>query len=305
MNTTPGDENPLDERLLEIIGSGLVAWKGLPRFGRQDLGYSPGGAQDRFALYSGNILLRNDPVIPALEMLKPPRAVRFTRDCCFVITGGHLEAELSPGAGSGTRPVEHAGVCFAPAGSELRFRRRLYGLRTYLCCRPASPAALTQVGITRGPFPEVARWPDPGGRIRVLVGPEYAVLEDPAALFRTRWLVTRELNDMGIRLAGDSAAIRLARREQLVSAPVCDGTIQMTPSGPIVLMRERQTTGGYPRVGVVITPDIDLLAQTGPGAHLRFLPVSRTRAGEIGAIQQHDLDTLSRRAVHRHGDSGS
>jgi 5-oxoprolinase (ATP-hydrolysing) subunit C len=330
--------------LLEIPGSGIFSWKGPPRYGSQDLGYSPGGVQDRFSFHTGQILLGTDtdalspalPALPALEMIHPPRMVRFRVDCCFVLTGGRVEAVLCSegdreGRGRAQGPdrahehdeetftetaVEHAVVYHAPAGSVVRFRRREYGFRTYLCCRPAPPDPARLTGRSRGVYHTAARWPDPAGRIRVIAAPESTSLVDPQAFLGTRWRTGGEMNDMGIRLepapdsdhaGGNRAGASLPdpkraiqiRGGQLISAPVCDGTVQMTPSGPIVLLRERQTTGGYPRVCVVTSADLDLLAQMGPGRTFSFLPVRLDEALAIGRQWSEDLERLRGRFRER------
>lgn len=310
-------------RLVELRGPGIYAWKGAPRYGRQDMGYTPGGALDRFSWKTGQILLDLEDH-PALEMIAPPRTVRFLEDSCFVLTGGGVEAELvadDPESGreggrasdagpaappAPTVPVNHARVYAVRAGSELRFRRRRYGFRTYLSLRPSGEGTDHLEHRARGSFEQIARWPDREGRIRVLPGPERSWLADPAAFLAAAWVTTNEMSDMGIRL--DAAPLPGLKPGQLVSAPVCDGTIQMTPSGPIVLLRDRQTTGGYPRVFVVINADVDMLAQYGPGRRVRFREVLIGEAAAAAELQQADLmqlrerydrDSLHRDALHR------
>lgn len=299
--------------LVETLGSGIFAWKGSPRYGRQDFGYSPGGAQDRFAFRTANILLGNDPDAPALEIITPPRVVRFLADCAFVFTGGRRDATLreAPESTAG-HPLEHATVYTAAAGNELRFGRRVYGFRTYLACRDASAGSIGSItrargtfemtdhivdankSITRarGTFTAIAGWPDPAGFIRVVVGPEYPFLLDPDAFFTCRWTV-EEMNDMGARLRAPQ--MPPVRDEQLISAPVCDGTVQMTPGGPIVLMRGRQTTGGYPRVVNVINPDLDLLAQFAPGQGFCFRSIALEEALMVQSRWHADLEKLKAR----------
>lgn len=322
--------------LLETVGTGFFSWKGPPRYGSQDLGYSPGGVQDRFSFHTGQILLGTDTDTPspALEMIHPPRLVRFRLDCCFVLTGGKMDAGLNrsddghhrgseqdqghdqgrsePDALAAETTVEQAVVYHAPAGSELRFRRRVYGFRTYLSCRPAPPDPGKLAGRSRGPYHRAARWPHPAGRIRVIAGPEITSLADPEAFLGIRWRTSGEMSDMGIRLepardtgvdGGDQPGsdrfnpdrAMQVRGEQLISAPVCDGTIQMTPSGPIALLRERQTTGGYPRVVVVVGADVDMLVQMGPGRIFSFLPVTFEEALIIGRQWRDDLKRLGER----------
>jgi antagonist of KipI len=76
----------------------------------------------------------------------------------------------------------------------------------------------------------------------------------------------------------------------LLSAGVTFGTIQVPPDGePIVLMASRQTTGGYPRLGEVISADISLLAQVPPGAAVRFRPVTLADAQALLLERERDL----------------
>ena len=285
------------EACLQTTGPGIFRWQGAPRYGRQDLGFTPGGAQDRFALASGNAILDNPPLHSALEIVHPPPAVRFTKECLFVLTGGALQAELHHGDGPESPPVavEHAVAYLAPAGSELFLYGRLYGWRTYLCVRAVpDPEAVRRVeGRRRGSFQDVARWPDRDGRIRVLEGPEYRALDDPDEFFSIPWRTGNDMSDVGMRLEG-SPALK-TNDEQLISGPVCDGTIQLTPAGPIILLRDRQTVGGYPRIFVVISADVDLLAQYGPGHRVRFVKVDIAEARRAAAVWQQDLTRLTDR----------
>lgn len=85
---------------------------------------------------------------------------------------------------------------------------------------------------------------------------------------------------MGYRLEG----VRPERHEygNIVSEAVAFGTIQLPPDGnPIVLMADRQTVGGYPRVGEVASVDLPLLAQLKPGDTLRFEKIALSEAHEL------------------------
>jgi allophanate hydrolase subunit 2 len=253
--------------VIRAVSRGIFRVVGLPRFGRQDLGYGPGGAQDLFALRTGNILLDNDPGSPALEMVVPP-AVRFLADCCFVITGAaRLDVKLEQG--DGKVPVRHGEVCFAARGSLVTFGARAYGFRSYLCYRRAPRDFARLVGRARGRFDAVSSWHDPDRRIRCTKGPEYSLLPSPEEFLATAWETTTQLDDMGLRLTS-RPPMDLPTSPGMVSAPVNDGTVQLTSAGPIILLRERQTVGGYPRVLNVIGADVDLVAQYAPHQGLRF-----------------------------------
>ena len=77
---------------------------------------------------------------------------------------------------------------------------------------------------------------------------------------------------------------------EVISGGVTFGTIQVPPDGePIVLMANRQTTGGYPRLGEVAGVDLPLLAQLPPGAPVRFQPVELATAQALLNERERDL----------------
>ena len=115
--------------------------------------------------------------------------------------------------------------------------------------------------------------------IRVLRGPEYDTFGDEArtAFWSDEWCVTPNSNRMGYRLSGTP----LSREGQgeLLSHAVLPGTIQVPGNGqPIILMSDAQTTGGYPRIGVVIAADLWKLAQVRLGESVRFVRSTREEA---------------------------
>lgn len=282
--------------MIRPVTRGIFRVVGLPRFGRQDLGYGPGGAQDLFALRTGNIMLDNDPRSPALEMVVPP-AVRLLADCCFVLTGA-ARRDVKVEQGDTKSPVRHGEVCFAARGSLITFGAREYGFRCYLCYRraPRDPSLL--VGRARGRFDAVSSWRDPEGRIRCTRGPEYALLPSPEAFLAAPWETTTQLDDMGLRLTS-RFPVDLAASPGMVSAPVNDGTVQLTPTGPIILLRERQTVGGYPRVLNVIGADVDLVAQYAPHQGLRLRLVDISEARRVSRRRERDIERLAARFGRR------
>jgi len=140
------------------------------------------------------------------------------------------------------------------------------------------------------PFVAVGGWTDPQGRIRVLPGPEYKCMRQPGQFFITQWRTTVKMDRMGMRLSGDPGVDCDMRN--MISGAVADGTVQLTPDGPIILLRHRQTTGGYPRIFNVISADMDLLCQYGPGQSIHFLQVTLDEAREAARLKEEALDRL-------------
>ncbi|MAT50241.1 MAG: allophanate hydrolase [Porticoccaceae bacterium] len=94
--------------------------------------------------------------------------------------------------------------------------------------------------------------------------------------FAARYRVASESDRMGIRLEGEPLDHGIAR---LLSEAVTPGAIQITPDGqPIIMMRDHQTIGGYPKLGTLLSLDCDRLAQYPSGAEVCFIPITPGRA---------------------------
>ncbi len=107
--------------------------------------------------------------------------------------------------------------------------------------------------------------------IRYMQSPESACLQ--TELDEMVFTIGRESNRMGIRLEGHAVSSEV---KEIVSSAVTPGMIQLLPDGsPIVLMKDCQTTGGYPRIGKVLDADLGKLAQLMPGTSFTFKKVSQ------------------------------
>ncbi len=281
--------------MFDIIQNGIARTVTRPVFGQQDVGVTPGGPMDRFSFETGHNLLGSRADAAALEIILAPE-LKFTRDVHFVLTGAmHDNVALTwPADVSAVQRIDHATVYFAPAGSTLTFGAMVYGFRAYLCCRPAAKNSRDIRGRRRGDFTTVATWPDPDHRIRVVEGPEYRYLADAAVFIDQPWEITPDISDMGIRLtcSGKMPTVSL---KNMVSEAVSNGTVQLTPKGPIVLLKYRQTVGGYPRIFNVISADVDLLGQYGPGQVMRFKKVTIDQAMAIARKKKKELEKIGAR----------
>jgi antagonist of KipI len=111
------------------------------------------------------------------------------------------------------------------------------------------------------------------------------------ALVSRPFSVTSRSDRMGYRLGGTTLELR--ERGDLLSEGVTFGTMQLPPGGdPIVLMAERQTTGGYPRIAEVATVDLGILAQVRPGGSVRFRWIGVSAAQEQLIERERDLAML-------------
>jgi antagonist of KipI len=104
----------------------------------------------------------------------------------------------------------------------------------------------------------------------VIPGPQWSLFpeSDRDLFFAQQYTVAHSSDRMGYRLEGAPLASAMGL---LPSEPVCEGTIQIPPGGlPIVLMADSPTVGGYPKIGVVATSDLPILAQLNPGEAFQF-----------------------------------
>lgn len=214
------------------------------------------GRSDDFSWQTCRQLLGRPEQFKVMEIIYGNDAV-FTQHCIFVLCGAHYrEFSLNGEA------IEQNKVYEAHKEDVLNFKGLERGFRLYLM---ASPFDKRRVGVRRGNcekyFGKFKR------SVRVIQGPEFDFLLDPEELLGASFVISSNSDLSGLRLEGGAIA---AKQYDIVSSIVDDGTIQLTPKGPIVLLRERQLTGGYPRVLSVAKADLDFLAQYRPGSIVRF-----------------------------------
>jgi antagonist of KipI len=121
--------------------------------------------------------------------------------------------------------------------------------------------------------------PDGGARLRVMWGPQDDLFTEAArdALTSGRYVITPQSNRMGYRLDGPRVAH--SGSADILSDATPLGTLQVPGSGqPILLMADRQTAGGYPKIATVITTDLSTAGQLAPGDWVAFVPCERREA---------------------------
>lgn len=132
-------------------------------------------------------------------------------------------------------------------------------------------------------LPALVRRPETGP-IRFVWGLHADLLPAPTRehFVGAGFTVSRRLDRMGVRLEDGEGVFANTTILSLVSDAIVAGDIQILGDGtPIVLMRDHQPTGGYPRIGTIISADLDRFAQLRPGARLEFTPVTVVHAQEI------------------------
>lgn len=269
--------------MLSIAGAPLARLVGAARPGRQHLGHPPSGAADRWSFYWARRLLDDDETICYLEWSLSGLQACFDAPASLVLSGAPMRAWLD-----GAALARHCVVPVA-TGSRLQVEPLAGGCCRYLALAgglvgdgpfshgPRRPAV---EGRQRPPWTQLGGWAPARGRLRALPGPEFE--PDTNLVLDGPWSVQPGSDRRGLRLHGPS--LPLASFD-IRSAPVTDGLVQATAAGPIVLLRDRQTIGGYPRILQVIDSDIDLAAQLAPGMVCHFELVDEATAAACRAAR--------------------
>ncbi|WP_414050468.1 biotin-dependent carboxyltransferase family protein [Macrococcus animalis] len=277
---------------LQVIHPGLYSTiQDLGRTGFQNVGLSPAGAMDYRALLLGNLLLGNTEHM-SIEMTMQGGIFKFTESNAFVITGGNMLAELND------EPVLNRCVYNANAGDILTFKTAKNGYRTYLSVKggfnipKVQGSYSTHMKIKLGGLEgrtlikdDVLQFNQPGkletrrvnthfidkvSTIRFIPGRQYDRFKNLASSLSSTYEISNTSDRMGIRLTGDTLEVKT--NYDIISEPVQLGSIQVSSDGqPIILMNDRQTVGGYAKLGTVYFSDIPTLVQKGPGSEIRLV----------------------------------
>ncbi len=132
--------------------------------------------------------------------------------------------------------------------------------------------------------------------IRVIKGDQFACFTSSSQerFFADTFRVTAKSDRMGYRLQGE--ALELTQPLEMISEAVSFGTIQVPPDGnPIVLLADRQTAGGYPRIAHIVSADFSQVTQMMPGEQVQFQLVSLQEAERIYIERETKISELSAR----------
>jgi antagonist of KipI len=258
---------------------------------------------DAYSHRLANRLVANDDQAAAFEITLVGPEIEVIGDVQCAVAGAEFEVSVD------ARPVACGYPFELRSGGRLRFGRRVAGARATLAVRGGLdvPAVLgsraTSIISGMGPFggravavgdvlpigrlpsrshsatPKPLSLPHGGARLRVLPGPHDGMFTAEALqlLFSSSFTVTTKSNRMGYRLEGPP--LMRADSREILSEATPIGSVQVPQSGqPIVLMADRQTTGGYPKIATVISADLPLAGQLAPGDWIRFAPCTRNEA---------------------------
>ncbi|UHA75748.1 hypothetical protein KIK04_00380 [Paenibacillus sp. 481] len=134
------------------------------------------------------------------------------------------------------------------------------------------------VGYTSRPVAYEAKEPI----VRFVKGREYNCFTEDSKTYLTSqpFRISPHSDRMGYRLQGE--ALHLIEPVELISEAVSFGTVQVPPEGnPIILMADRQTVGGYPKMAQIVSADLPVLAQVKPGESVRFAEITFEQAEQL------------------------
>jgi biotin-dependent carboxylase-like uncharacterized protein len=270
------------------------------RFGAQRYGLQPSGAMDRLGLASANCLVGNALFAPGVEI--GPYGAAFTARQGAVriaLSGASRSADISGRAvawdtsvtmadgetlklgltrgGSFSYFAIEGGIAGEPMFDSLAVNARA-GLGSPYP-RPLRAGDELQVAAASGAAERRIDLPAAvAGPIRVVLGPQDDEFGDGLNLFLdSEWKISATSDRMGYRLEGP--VIRHLHGHNIVSDGTVNGSIQVPGNGqPIVLMSDRGTSGGYPKIATVITADFGRFAQIPAGTSFRFKAIGMTEA---------------------------
>lgn len=159
------------------------------------------------------------------------------------------------------------------------------------------PAAEGRCFTTTGWYVGREHIPAPGGAvsIRIMAGSQFEQFSETSKqrFLQEEYQVTPQADRMGYRLSGP--ALQLTEQLEMISEAVVLGAVQVPPDGnPIILLADRQTAGGYPKIGQVAAVDIATVAQIKPGRKIRFVKVSIKETEQLYLAREEHLYQLAK-----------
>jgi 5-oxoprolinase (ATP-hydrolysing) subunit C len=274
------------------------------RFGVRHLGVTQGGATDWVSMSWANQLLGNSLDAAVIEITLGGLTLLAEQDCCLALAGADLGAMLDD------RSLAPWRSFFMRKGQRLRFTQPILGARAYLAAPGGfdAPSVLgscasvvrEELGGLDGlgkPLAKEDRLSYSGSAfalhamaenlipdfnlnvaLDVVLGAQIGQFSGESLFdaFNSDWTLDSRADRMGIRLLGPEL-IYLGK--PMISEGIPLGAIQVPPDGqPIVLLNDRQTIGGYPRLGALTPLSLAHLAQRLPGTAVRFKPMMQATA---------------------------
>lgn len=280
------------------------------RYGYQRFGVPVCGAMDMQALALANLLAGNEPGEAALELTGAGCAVRFESPNIFALSGADFSPRLSG------KSIETGRAVLAQKGDILELGFAKGGFRGILAvaggfdiepvmgsrstCLKGGFGGLEGRALRAGdrlPFREPQLWlpnlPErtasrgepPGLPLRIVLGPQLERFSERGVrtFLAGEYTVTPKSDRMGCRLEGPAIEYAPGCDGNIISDGIVRGSVQVPSGQPIVMMSDCQTTGGYAKIGVVLSCDLWRLGQAPAGHKVRFCAVTQAQGERAAA----------------------
>lgn len=306
---------------IKIITPGLLTTvQDCGRFGHQASGFSVSGVMDMRSYKLANILAGNAENLAVLEMTMLGVTAEFTQNTAFAITGGDFAPTLNGDS------VKMYQTVYANAGDVLKLGAAKTGSRGYLavlggidvplvmgsrstnlkckiggyCGRALKAGDVLEIGDS---YPvdyrkKIRSFPADNfsadeAVIRVVLGPQddYFTKKGIDTFLNETYTIIKDSDRMGFKLDGE--VIENVSGVDIVSDGIALGSVQVPSGGkPIIMLADRQTTGGYAKIATVVSVDIPKLVQLKPGSRIRFESVSVKDAEKLYKKEQRVYEKL-------------
>lgn len=314
---------------ITVLKPGLLSsFQDLGRFGHQHLGVPVGGAMDSRAHRLANLLAGNTEHEATLEITLVGPTLQFNTAGCIAISGAQLTPSLNGNPIPNNRPITvspgdrlafgartsglraylawHGGFNLSPVlGSYSTYLRGNLGGYQGRALRSGDNlvvnTALTasnldglqdQLWHIKVYLPAILGLL-PRASVRAMRGPQTQLFTEASvnSLFTEGYRISTDSERMGYRLSGPE--LRLCTPVQLLSEATSFGSIQVPADGnPIILMADRQTTGGYAKIAHIATTDLPVVAQAMPGETLKFTEITLTQAQHLDKQREEAFERL-------------
>lgn len=311
----------------------LSSFQDSGRWGYQHLGVSVTGAMDIQSHQMANLIAGNTEDCATLEITLLGPTLVFSQACCICLAGAQMNARINgrpvpryrplivrPSdtltfdmATEGTRAylAVHGGFDLPEVmGSESTYLRAGFGGWQGRALKKDDEIALREplvnqkealTALSEKIWDQVLYLPSMLGQhtgrkslVRIIRSdqwPEFTTASQ-AAMISGTWRISTDSERMGYRLEGPEISLESPR--EMISEATSFGSIQVPRGGqPIVLMADRQTSGGYPKIATVASADLPILAQKKPGDEVRFTLVDVEHAQQLDRDKAQALDELS------------
>ncbi len=312
-----------------LKGGMLTTVQDLGRTGYQSQGFSVAGVMDVRSFKIANLLLDNPENEPVLEFTLIGPTLEFTSATIIAITGGDFQPTVND------EPVPMYTALYMNKGDILKFKSARTGSRGYIAFSSYLDVPVvmgsrctnlkSKIGGFKGrklqegdymnfrikrrylPFflsrklelPDVHEFEKDETVLRVVMGPQDDRFSKQGieTFLNSEYTVTSDFDRMGCRLEGPYIAPKDS--SDIISDGIAFGSIQVPSHGkPIILLADRQTTGGYAKIATVASVDIPKLVQRKTDHKIRFQPITVQEAQELYRKELKELDKM-RKLIHK------